>query len=284
MKHFRLITPILLIISAFLMGSSAWNIYMNKPWTRNAKIHSEIIKIAPKVSGEIVNIHVHDNQKVKKGDLLFTIEASDYQHNVDELTANVNKLNFQLKQNQSTYQRDYKLLTGHLVPEEQVTNEGYVVQASKAALNNAKAELSMANLNLSRTKIYAPADGYITNLNQRIGNYINVGETFVALVEKNTFYAMGYFSEAKIKNIHQGDVARVTLFSSDQNIIGSVQSIGRAIEDQSADLSGLVPDVEPTVPWVRVGQRVPVRIKFTSEEIANHRLISGTTASINIEH
>ncbi len=162
-------------------------------------------------------------------------------------------------------------------------SEKLAVAANKAALEQAKSSLAKAELDLSRTKVVAPQDGYVTNLNQRQGNYINKGETFVALVESDTYYILAYFTETKVKGLVEGAKANIRPFSSDKTFVGKIEGIGRAIIDQSADNSGLISNVNPTVPWVRLAQRVPVRISIPKEVLESERLIAGTTVSVDIQ-
>ncbi|MFS1983016.1 efflux RND transporter periplasmic adaptor subunit [Vibrio breoganii] len=233
--------------------------------------------------GEIASINVKDNQYVKAGDLLFVIDEADYKNDLSQAQFEMMKAEAELKQSQSVYRRDSKLLPRKLISQEQVVGEKLQVEADKAEYEQSKTKLAKAKLNLSRTQIFAPTDGYVTNLKQREGNYINEGETFVALVESDTYYVLAYFTEAKIKGIKEGATAVVHSFTSDNKFTGKVEGVGRAITDQSADNSGLISNVDPTVPWVRLAQRVPVRISIPKDVISNERLIAGTTVSVDIE-
>ncbi|GEA61075.1 efflux RND transporter periplasmic adaptor subunit [Vibrio comitans] len=283
MKFFRVLLPAVLVAGAGVTCYSSWVAYTESLWTRDAKIHVEIAEISPKVSGEIVSINVQDNQYVKAGELLFVIDEADYKNDLSEAKFEMLKASAELKQSQSVYRRDSKLLPRKLISQEQVVGEKLDVEANKAEYEQSKTKLARAELNLSRTKVFAPKDGYVTNLKQREGNYINEGETFVALVESDTYYVLAYFTEAKIKGIKKGATAVVHSFTSDSEFVGTVEGVGRAITDQSADNSGLISDVDPTVPWVRLAQRVPVRISIPKDVIGSERLIAGTTVSVDID-
>ncbi|MCY9854329.1 HlyD family secretion protein [Vibrio mediterranei] len=283
MNIFRVLLPTALVIAAGATCYTSWVAYTESLWTRDAKIHVEIAEISPKVSGEITTVAVNDNQFVEAGDLLFAIDDSDYKNNVSQATFAVLKAKAELEKSKNVYRRDSKLLGKKLVSEEQVISEKLDVEANKAALAQAKNNLEQAKLDLSRTQVVAPQDGYVTNLNQREGNYINTGETFVALVESDTYYILAYFTETKVKGLVEGDSALVTPFSSGKSFIGKIEGIGRAILDQSADNSGLISNVNPTVPWVRLAQRVPVRISIPKEVLESERLIAGTTVSVDIQ-
>ncbi|UJF19277.1 HlyD family secretion protein [Vibrio sp. SS-MA-C1-2] len=279
----KFIIPIILVISAIFLGHSIWNTYMSAPWTRDAKVRAEIIQVAPKVSGQIIKINVSDNDFVKKGTIIFEIEATDYENKVKEAEATLVQLEASLAQAKNNYNRDKLLLPKRLISEKQVTNEKLDVDSQQASYNEVLIDLDVAKLNLKRTKIIAPEDGYITNLQQRVGNYINVGQTFVALVEADSYYILGYFTEAKIKKIQQGQSVEIYPYTSDSALSGTVQSVGRAIVDQSSDQTGLLPNVQPTIPWVRLGQRVPVRIAIDKAVVESNRLIAGTTVSLKVQ-
>jgi multidrug resistance efflux pump len=155
-------------------------------------------------------------------------------------------------------------------------------QAMKAAYKAAQANLEQAKWNLSKTKIYAPTDGYITNLQTRVGNYASAGSPLVALVDMHSFYVLGYFEETKLKHIKEGNKADIVLYNGNIPLQGQVESIGRAIYDQSVESSAdLLMDVKPNVPWVRLAQRVPVRIKLLNVP-TDLPLVAGTTCTISI--
>ncbi|EHI2317709.1 HlyD family secretion protein [Salmonella enterica] len=145
------------------------------------------------------------------------------------------------------------------------------------------AELNaQAQWQLSQTEVKAPVSGWVTNLSTRTGDYASTGKPLFALVDSHSFYVMGYFEETKLRHIREGEPALITLYSGNVKLQGHVGSIGRAIYDQSVESdSGLVPDIKPNVPWVRLAQRVPVRIEFDAlpQDIT---LVSGTTCSVAI--
>lgn len=283
MKLLKLLLPAALVVGAGVTCYSSYIAYTESLWTRDAKIHVEIAQISPKVSGEIIEIKVDDNQYVEQGDLLFVIDDADYRNNLSQAKYAMLKAEAELKQSQSIYRRDAKLLKGNLISQEQVVSEKLQVEANKAQYEQSKANLAKAKLDLSRTRVYAPEDGYVTNLKQREGNFINTGETFVALVESDTYYVQAYFTESKIKDIQEGRLVTVYPFSSGESFKGTIEGVGRAISDQSADNSGLISNVNPTVPWVRLAQRIPVRISIPPEVIAKERLIAGTTVSVDMK-
>jgi multidrug resistance efflux pump len=148
-------------------------------------------------------------------------------------------------------------------------------------IRSAKVDLQYAKLRLSWTSIYAPSDGYITNLNLKVGDYAEAGSAVLTFVNNNSYYTFGYFKETQLKNIKPGQRAVVTLMSyPDQPIEGVVNSIGRAISTpDTADIGQLVPEISATFDWVRLAQRIPVKIilKKIPEGVD---LVSGMTASV----
>jgi multidrug resistance efflux pump len=162
-----------------------------------------------------------------------------------------------------------------------------VAGEANVRIRNAKVQLEQAKLNLSWTKIYAPADGYITNMDLLASTYVSSGTPFALFVDASSFRVDGYFQETKLKHIQPGDRAIITLMGyHKQRIEGEVESIGYAINPPNlADTEGpnnLVPTIQPTFEWIRLAQRVPVRIRFkdVSEDL---HLVSGMTASISIQ-
>ena len=144
------------------------------------------------------------------------------------------------------------------------------------------AQLEQAQWQREQTTVKAPVDGWVTNLSARTGNYATAGQPVVALVDSHSFYVVGYFEETKLRHIREGDTANIVLYSGNITLQGHVSSIGRAIYDQSVETdSGLVPDIKPNVPWVRLAQRVPVRVEFDTlpDDIT---LVSGTTCTVSI--
>ncbi|MBM26376.1 MAG: efflux transporter periplasmic adaptor subunit [Chloroflexi bacterium] len=281
MKRIINVFILLLAISLSIFSSSyAWQSYMQSPWTRDGKIKSEIIKISSEVSGKIVEISVKDNQFVKKGDLLFKIDQKNYKNAYDKALNDVKESESQLLISKNIYNRDIQL-PKDLISEEQITENKLKVEKDLFKLNSNKAILKEAKDNLSRTKIYSPKDGYITNLNQRVGNYITVNESLVALLEKNSFYVVAYFEEIKMPKIKINKKVKITPISGISPFFGEIESIGRAVQDDSSNNSGLIPKVNQTVPWIRLSQRIPVRIKII-EINKDAILISGTTATIEV--
>jgi RND family efflux transporter MFP subunit len=281
--YFKYLSTLIVVAMAILAGWWLWNYYMQSPWTRDGKVRAELINVTPEVSGALIAVNVKDNQRVKKGEPLFSLDAKPYQIALDNALAAQDKARFDLdKANHEAARR--RNLPAQSISAEALDEANIQAQAMQSAYKVAQTDVEQARWNLSKTTIYAPADGYITNLHARVGNYAAQGSPLVALVDADSFYVMGYFEETKLRHIKPGMKAEIVLYNGNQKINGEVDSIGRAIYDQSLDTSEsdtLLINVKPNVPWVRLAQRVPVRIKLVDVP-ADTVLIAGTTSSIAI--
>ena len=144
------------------------------------------------------------------------------------------------------------------------------------------AALDLAKLNLARSTVRAPVDGYVTNLRLRPGDYATAGVTKVAVLDAASFWITGYFEETKIRQIRVGDQAHIMLMGFDQPVTGHVESLGRGIQN-SNDAPGHLglPNVAATFSWVRLAQRIPVRIKIDRAP-SGVELAAGMTATVEI--
>lgn len=282
-KTLKYFSTLLVFSIALCTGWWLWNYYMQSPWTRDGKIRAELVNITPEVSGRVTDILVKDNQYVKAGSLLFTLDPVPFQITLDNTQAAVAKAEADLdKANHEAKRR--RNLPSNVISAETLDESNLLVKSMKAQYQSALASLEQARWSLSKTKIYAPTDGYITNLQTRKGNYASVGTAIVALVDIHSFYVLGYFEETKLKHIKYGNRADIILYNGNIPLKGHVESIGHAIYDQSVETSdGLLMDVKPNVPWVRLAQRVPVRIKLLDPP-KNVVLVAGTTCTISIHY
>ncbi len=256
---------------------------MQSPWTRDGKVRAEQVSITPQVSGTITQLNIEDNQFVKAGTVLFTIDATPY--HIAQLNAEA-----QLAQSQSELSKASneanrrKNLPRNYISAEDMDTANINVKAAQAAVKAAEATVEQAKWQISQTIVTAPVDGWVTNLSTRTGNYATSGQPVFALVDSHSFYVVGYFEETKLRHIQPGDLAEIVLYSGHVPLSGKVQSIGRAIYDQSVESdSDLVADIKPNVPWVRLAQRVPVRIQL-NQIPQGITLVSGTTCTVSIKH
>lgn len=281
MKRIKYFSTLLVAAVAIIAIWLVWNYYMQSPWTRDGKIRAEQVSITPQVSGSIQELNVEDNQLVKAGTVLFRIDDTPYKIAVLNAEAGLAKAQSeQLKASREASRRHN--LPQNFISEEDRDSANLAEKAAKAVVSAAQATLEHARWQLSQTVVKAPVDGWVTNLSTRVGNYASEGKAVFALVDSHSFYVVGYFEETKLRHIRSGDRADIILYSSGKTLQGHVSSIGRAIYDQSVDSNkDLVADIKPNVPWVRLAQRVPVRIEFDTlpQDIT---LVSGTTCTVSI--
>lgn len=277
-KYFSTLAVVALAISA---GWLLWNYYMQSPWTRDGKIRAELVDITPQVSGRITGLNVRDNQFVHAGTVLFTLDKAHYEIAVLNAQAQMTKSEASLAKAQNEASRRQHLPHNYISAED-LDSAKLSVRAGQAALKVAQTTLDEALWQLSQTTITAPVDGWITNLSSREGNYASAGKPVFALTDSHSFYVLGYFEETKLRHIHPKDKAKIILYSDNRHLSGTVESIGRAIYDQSVENgTSLIADIKPNVPWVRLAQRIPVRIALDSLP-DNVTLISGMTCTIYI--
>ncbi|HHC4789191.1 TPA: efflux RND transporter periplasmic adaptor subunit [Escherichia albertii] len=280
-KTIKYFSTILVAAVAILTGWWLWNYYMQSPWTRDGKVRAEQVTITPQVSGRIVELNIKDNQLVKAGDILFTIDKTPFQIAELNARAQLEKAQSDLaKANNEANRRRH--LSQNFISAEELDTANLNVKAMQASVDAAQAMLKQAQWQLSQTDVRAPVSGWVTNLTTRAGDYADTGKPQFALVDSRSFYVVGYFEETKLRHIKEGAPAQITLYSDNRKLQGHVSSIGRAIYDQSVENdSSLIPDVKPNVPWVRLAQRVPVRFRLDSVP-NNLTLVSGTTCSIAV--
>lgn len=281
MKKLKYFSTLLIAALAIIACWLVWNYYMQSPWTRDGKIRAEQVDITPQVSGSILTLNVKDNQFVKAGDELFQIDPTPWKIAVMNAQAKLAKAQSDLSRASHEVERR-RGLSQNFISAEDLDTVNIALKVAQANFDAAKAEQEHARWQLAQTTVKAPVDGWITNLTTRIGNYATVGHPVFALIDSHSFYVVGYFEETKLRHIHEGDRADVVLYSDDRKLQGHVSSIGRAIHDQSLATDGnLVADIKPTIPWVRLAQRVPVRIELDALP-ADTVLVAGTTCTVSI--
>jgi multidrug resistance efflux pump len=325
--------------TAAILGWAMWNAYMGAPWTRDATVRAYVVMMAPEVSGRIVELHVTDNQYVRKGDLLMVIDPTNYaiavsqaEAAVQQAQASVQTIDAQMivqqaqisanraqldqaqaglvfaQQQASRYQDLAQKGSGTVQNAQQFATQLAQQQASvksaeanlelalrqvesqkaqrmsaEATLAQAQAQLRQARANLQRTRILSPADGYVTNLLVQLGNYVNVGANAISLVDAHSYWVDGYFEETNLAPIHVGNAAQIKLMGHSQILRGHVDSIARAISVSNAQPNNQgVATVNPIFTWVRLAQRIPVRIHI--DEVPPDIVLSaGMTATVEIE-
>jgi RND family efflux transporter MFP subunit len=256
-----LVTGATVLLAAILAYTLWWH-YLRSPWTRDGRVRAEVVNIAAQVSGKVVSLPVVDNQAVKKGDILFEIDPIDYKLALTQAEAAVQSRNFDKEVAAEDSARRQKLGIEAVSAEERQTSQSSA-NVAEAAYQAALAARDQARVNLDRTVIRSPVNGYVTNLTLRVGDYATPGQSKLTVVDSDSFWIIGYFEETKLPNIHVGDYAHVRLMGWHPEIAGHVESVSRAIADTNSDINaeGLA-NVSPIFTWVRLAQRIPIRIRI----------------------
>jgi multidrug resistance efflux pump len=264
-RLFNYVITLGLVVFAGWAAFSLYHRYIQNPWTRDSQVRANIVGIAPRVSGPIVQVAVHDNQEVKKGDLLFEIDPTDFQAQLDLATGQVQNAEANFKQQQQNLDRQTDLYKTRVNALMDFQNAQDSFAAAQAQLVAAKANMKLAALNLSYTKVCSTVDGYVTNMNTSPGTYVTAGNQLMALVDTDSFWVAAYFKETQLPHIAVGQKAKLTFMGyPDQPFEGVVRSIGWGtyLQDGSDSAgSGLLPSISQTIDWVRLPQRFAVRIR-----------------------
>lgn len=280
-KLFGFVATAVILIVAILIGRTLWVHYMDEPWTRDGRVRAEIVNVAPDVSGAVVELPVRDNQFVKQGDLVMQIDPSHFRIAVEQAQAAVaaRRAELQMRRADAARRADLDAL---VVSKESRENSAQTASSAEAQYQQALAALDAAKLNLERTRVVAPVDGYVTNLQVFRGDYASAGQAKLAIVDSHSFWVYGYFEETKLPRVKIGAKAEMRLMSGGV-LKGHVESISRGIYDRDNPQSrDLVADVNPTFNWVRPAQRVPVRIHI--DEVPKDLVLSaGTTCTVIVE-
>ncbi|MBE1160829.1 biotin/lipoyl-binding protein [Dyella acidiphila] len=321
-QYLRIAITAVIVLLAVLIATAMWRHYMYSPWTRDGRVRAEVVRIAPDVSGLVTQVNVIDNQTVKKGDVLFVIDPARYTDAVDQAKANLaaaqaavqaadanidaaragtaqSRSNLDMYAAQAKRREDLK----DVVSSEDRANATATAAAARATVNKAQAgqeqamaakqqamaavkqaeaALATATLNLQRTQVRAPVDGYVTNLLVRVGDYASAGAPRLALLDSHSFWVDGYFEETKLPHIRVGDDVDIRLMAGGMHLHGTVEGIARGIaEAVDPTSSDLLANINPTFNWVRLAQRVPVRVRIDTEHMpAGTVLVAGQTATL----
>lgn len=318
------ITAVVVIV-ALLLCHALWRHYLYAPWTRDGRVRAEVVRIAPDVSGLVTRVPVIDNQEVKKGDVLFEIDPQRFRIAEQQAEANLNaakaaaraaganidavlasaaarKAEYDMRQEQAQRRQDL----ADVVPKEERTDaksaaltaravweqaqaSGHQANASReqaeAAVVQAQVALDRAKLDLERTEVRAPVDGYVTNLDVRVGDYAATGSPRLALIDRHSYYIYGYFEETKLPHLRVGDPVDIRMLSGGIRLKGHITGVARGITDRDNPTGrDLLADVNPTFNWVRLAQRVPVRVDIDEASEPKGLILSaGMTVSIDVQ-
>lgn len=274
-----LLTLLLIVMTGYLL-SALWKAYVLAPWTRDGRVSAQIVRIAPEVSGTVLDMAVMDNQFVKAGEVLYRLDPVRFQLAVEQAQSELAAATAVLSQRTAEAKRRRGMES--LVPAEEIQQAQHAVLVAQAEQRSRQLALDLAKLDLQRSVLYAPTDGYVTRLRLNSGDYAVAGQANLALLDARSFWMTGYFEETKLQGIQPGAVARIRLMGYEGLIEGRVSSIGRGITDlnQQADAQGL-PSVEPNFSWIRLAQRIPVRVEFERLP-ADLVLAAGMTGSVAV--
>lgn len=277
----RRLATLSVVLVAVAMALATWDYYVTAPWTRDGRVRVQVASVAPQVSGQIVEIRVVDNQFVRKGDVLYVIDPFDFEVAMRSSKALVDQKAADLQVKQVQSERRQHLTSIATSVEEQQLFAGAAVQAD-AAFQSARQQLAQAEINLQRTQVRSPVNGYVTNLLLRVGDYAHAGTTNVSVIDSDSYWIDGYFEETKMPRVCLGDQVEAKLMGYPHPINGHVATVTRGIgvSNAAAGVQGL-PSVDPIYTWVRLAQRVPVRIAI-DQVPPGVPLVSGMTATVTV--
>ncbi|MGF6594961.1 efflux RND transporter periplasmic adaptor subunit [Pseudomonas sp. 2835] len=276
----RVVLTLLVVTLATVLVWQMVMYYMFAPWTRDGHIRADVIQIAPDVSGLIQQVAVRDNQVVKRGDVLFTIDQDRFHLALRQAQATLAERKETLAQAQREARRNRGL--GNLVAAEQLEESQSRQARAESALAEAQVAVDAAQLNLDRSVVRSPVDGYLNDRAPRAHEFVSAGRPVLSVVDSDSYHVDGYFEETKLAGIHIGQAVDIRVLGDNTRLSGRVQSIAAGIEDRDRSSgANLLPNVNPAFSWVRLAQRIPVRIAF-DEVPADFRMIAGRTATVSI--
>ena len=276
----RVVLTLLVVTFAAVLVWQMVVYYMFAPWTRDGHIRADVIQIATDVSGLIQKVEVRDNQTVKRGDVLFTIDQDRFTLALRQAKATLGERQETLAQASREAQRNRKL--GNLVAAEQLEESQSREARARSAVSEAQVAVDTAQLNLDRSVVRSPVDGYLNDRAPRDHEFVSAGRPVLSVVDSASYHVDGYFEETKLGKIHVGDAVDIRVMGDNTRLRGHVQSFAAGIEDRDRSSgSNLLPNVNPAFSWVRLAQRIPVRIAF-DQVPQDFRMIAGRTATVSI--
>ena len=268
-------------VVAVLIALVTWDQYNAGPWTRDGRVRVQVASVAPEISGKITELRIVDNQFVHKGDVLYVIDPFDFDVALRNNKAVLQQRMADLSVKELQSERRRRLSDLASSTEEKQVYEGNALQA-KAAVDSAEQQVRLAQVNLQRTEVRSPVNGIVTNLLLREGDYAHLGATNVSIIDTDSYWVDGYFQETKLARLCVGDRAEAKLLGYPAPITGHIATVTRgvSVSNAAASTQGL-PNVDPVYTWVRLAQRVPVRIAIDNVP-PGVPLVSGLTATVTI--
>jgi RND family efflux transporter MFP subunit len=280
MLALRVTVTLVVVALAIVGGKWLWVHYNVEPWTRDGRIRADVVLVSPDVNGLVTEVRVQNDQSVEAGEILLILDRPRYELALRQANAAVISAQVELAQAERESARNHGLTD--LVTSEQVEEGQAKVDQLSAQLNSARVQRDTAELNLVRTIIRAPVKGVVTNVELQPGDYATAGHQVLALVATDSIHVDGYFEETKLPRIRVGDRAIVRIMGIPTDLPGQVESIDAGIEDRErSSSSSNIANVNPSFSWVRLAQRIPVRIRL-DPDVGDVRLIAGRTATVSI--
>jgi len=278
----RVLLTLFVVIVACAAGYELWDYYMFSPWTRDARVQADVVSVAPDVSGFVSDVRVKDNQFVHKGDILFVLDQERYTRALATAQANVDAQKAIREMREQEAARRVRL-TNLAISDEARQDAVLTANSAAAAYEQAVANRSTAQLDLDRTVIHAPVNGFVTNLTLDIGQYVPVGSKVLALIDSDSYRISSYFEETKIPALQQNNPVEIYMMSGGPPLRGHVVGVARGITDRdNSNGPELLANTTPTFEWVRLAQRIPVRIHI--DKVPEGMLISaGMTCTVVVE-
>jgi len=280
-RNLSVVITLLLLACAVVAGVAVWNDYLTAPWTRDGQVQAYVVSQAPEVSGRVLHVHVADNQAVRRGDPLYEVDPVDYQIAVASAEANLQSKQADMNAKTLEASRRAKLSTLSTSTEEQQTYQANA-DIARAAFATAVTQLNQSRIDLERTKVVSPVNGYVTNLQLQEGDYVTKGTRNLSVLNEDSFFITGFFEETKLAGVQVGDPAVAALMGFSDPVRGHVESLARGINTPNTSPGALgLASVDPVFTWVRLAQRIPVRIHIDQVPATIH-LALGMTATVTV--
>jgi multidrug resistance efflux pump len=280
---FNFVATLIAFGAAIGLAWMAWNYYEYTPWTRDGRVRVYTAEVAPEVSGTVVSLHITDTYFVHKGDVLFQIDPRTYENKLKQATGRLAQAKAQAAYLEAEATRRAQL-SDLSVSAEQRQNAIDIARAANDAVLEATGALDQASLDLERTTVRSPVNGWISDLILQQGGYATAGQPAVTLVNADSFWVVAYFDETQLPRIRVGDQVQMVLMAyPDQPMWGHVAGFGHGIsvENAAPGVQGL-PSVNPIFTWVRLAQRIPIRVELDNVPCPIV-LSAGMTATVSIQ-
>jgi len=306
----RLAVTLGVVAVAAFAAHALWQAYMYTPWTRDGRVRADIVNVAPDVAGLVTEVRVRDNQRVRQGEVLFTLDTARHRDQLAQREAEIVRAREQVAQakaqaaqsqaarNMRRAQADRRqALSDEVITAESRADASAQASQAQAGFDAAQASLRVAEASLKaaqasrdivardleRSVVTSPVNGHVTNLNLHAGDYVNQGAARLAVIDEQSFWIYGYFEETKLPQVRVGDRAEIRLMAGQTPLSGHVESIASGIVDRDNQTGDrLLANVNPVFTWVRLAQRVPVRIALDAVPEGVH-LAAGMTATVTLQ-